>query len=236
MNKILEISNLETGYGKKQVLFGLSLEVKQGEIVAIIGPNGSGKSTVLKTVCGLIQPWQGEILFDGNVINGSDPAENVGRGITFCPQGNLVFHDMTVMENLEIGGYPLKRKEAKERISEVLEIFPVLKERLKQDAGKLSGGEQQMVALARALVPKPGLLMLDEPSLGLSPKLIGVVFDKIIEINENNGVSFLIVEQKVREVLEICERVYSIKLGKNAFEGPPEELKGNKAKLKELFL
>ena len=236
MNKILEISNLETGYGKKQVLFGVFLDVMQGEIVALIGPNGSGKSTVLKTVCGLIQPWQGEIRFDGDITNGADSAQNVSRGITFCPQGNLVFHDMTVMENLEIGGYPLKRNDAKERISEVLEIFPVLKDRLKQDAGKLSGGEQQMVALARALVPKPKLLMLDEPSLGLSPKLIGVVFDKIIEINKNNGVTILIVEQKVREVLEICERVYSIKLGKNAFEGLPEELKEDKGKLKELFL
>ena len=236
MNKILEISDLETGYGKKQVLFGLSLDVKAGEIVALIGPNGSGKSTVLKTVCGLIQPWRGEVSFEDDIINGSDPAENVARGITFCPQGNLVFHDMTVMENLEIGGFPLKRNDAKERIAEVLEIFPVLKDRLKQDAGKLSGGEQQMVALARALVPKPKLLMLDEPSLGLSPKLIGVVFDKIIEINKKNGVTFLIVEQKVREVLEICERVYSIKLGKNAFKGKPEELKENKGKLKELFL
>ena len=165
MNKILEISNLETGYGKKQVLFGLSLNVKQGEIVALIGPNGSGKSTVLKTVCGLIQPWQGEIRFDGDVTNDSDSAQNVSRGITFCPQGNLVFNDMTVMENLEIGGYPLKRNEAKERISEVLEIFAVLKDRLKQDEGKLSGGEQQMVAITRALVPKPKLLMLDEPYL-----------------------------------------------------------------------
>jgi ABC-type branched-subunit amino acid transport system ATPase component len=236
MNNILEISNLETGYGKKQVLFGLSLDVNANEIVALIGPNGSGKSTVLKTVCGLIQPWDGEIRFDGNITNGSDPAKNVARGITFCPQGNLVFHDMTVMENLEIGGYPLKRKDAKERINEVLEIFPVLKDRLKQDAGKLSGGEQQMVALARALVPRPKLLMLDEPSLGLSPKLIGTVFDKIVEVNENNGVAILIVEQKVKEVLEICERVYSIKLGKNAFEGEPGELRGDKGKLKELFL
>lgn len=169
-------------------------------------------------------------------LPGSNPAKNVAKGITFTPQGNLVFHDMTVMENLEIGGYPLKRKEAKERIGEVLEIFPILKERLKQDAGKLSGGEQQMVSLARALVPKPKLLMLDEPSLGLSPKLMGVVFDKIIEINRDNGVTILIVEQKVRKVLEICGRVYSIKLGKIAFEGPSEELKGDKGKLKELFL
>ena len=236
MNKILEIENLETGYGKKQVLFGLSLDVGKGEIVALIGPNGSGKSTVLKTVCGLIKPWQGTIKFDGVPTNGATPAQNVARGITFAPQGNLVFNDMTVMENLEIGGFQLKRKDAKERIVEVLDLFPVLKGRLREDAGKLSGGEQQMVALARALVPKPKLLMLDEPSLGLSPKLIGTVFDKVIEINQENGVTILIVEQKVREVLEICDRVYSIKLGKIAFEGQPDELKENKEKIKELFL
>lgn len=236
MNKILEILNLETGYGKKQVLFNLNLDVSPGEIVAIIGPNGSGKSTILKTVCGLIQPWRGEIRFDNDVTNGTNPAQNVFRGITFAPQGNLVFKGMTVMENLEIGGYPLKRKEAKERINEVLEIFPAIKERLKQDAGELSGGEQQMLALSRALIPKPKLLMLDEPSLGLSPKLMGVIFDKIIEINRNKEVTILIVEQKVREILEICERVYSIKLGKNVFEGVPSELKENKEKMKELFL
>jgi len=236
MNKILEIKNLETGYGKKQVLFGMSLDVGKGEIVALIGPNGSGKSTVLKTVCGLIKLWKGEICFDGVPTNGSTPAQNVARGITFAPQGNLVFHDMTVMENLEIGGFQLPRKESKERISQVLEFFPVLKDRLKEDAGKLSGGEQQMVALARALIPKPKLLMLDEPSLGLFPKLLGSVFDKITEINCDTGVTILIVEQKVREVLEICNRVYSIKLGKIAFEGLPGELKDNKERLKQLFL
>ena len=180
--------------------------------------------------------WKGEISFDGVPTNGTTPAQNVARGITFAPQGNLVFNDMTVMENLEIGGFQLKRKEAKERIVQVLDLFPVLKDRLKQDAGKLSGGEQQMVALARALVPKPKLLMLDEPSLGLSPKLIGTVFDKVIEINQENGVTIMIVEQKVREVLEICNRVYSIKLGKISFEGLPGELKEDKEKLKKLFL
>lgn len=208
--------------------------LKKVKLLPLWAQYGSGKSTVLKTVCGLSHGREKSGLMV--TLPGSNPAKNVAKGITFTPQGNLVFHDMTVMENLEIGGYPLKRKEAKERIGEVLEIFPILKERLKQDAGKLSGGEQQMVSLARALVPKPKLLMLDEPSLGLSPKLMGVVFDKIIEINRDNGVTILIVEQKVRKVLEICGRVYSIKLGKIAFEGPSEELKGDKGKLKELFL
>ena len=233
---MLEIRELETGYGKKQVVFGLSLEVREREVVALIGPNGAGKSTVLKAVCGLIPAWKGEIRFDGTVTNGSTPAQNVARGVTFAPQGSRVFADLTVMENLEIGGYPLQRKEARERIADILGLFPVLKERLRQDAGTLSGGEQQTLALARALVPKPKLLMLDEPSLGLAPNLVRTVLDKASALNRELGVSVLIVEQKVREVLEICHRVYSVKLGRITFEGLPKELKEDKAKLRDLFL
>ena len=233
---MLGIKELETGYGKKQVLFGLTLEVRKGEIVALIGPNGAGKSTVLKAVCGLIPVWNGEIRFDDTVINGSTPARNVTRGITFAPQGSRVFADLTVMENLEIGGFQLPRNELEIRIMQMFQMFPILEERARQDAGKLSGGEQQMLALARALIPNPKLLMLDEPSLGLSPNLVDSVFRKISEINANTGVTVLIVEQKVREVLDICTRVYSIKLGKVAFEGTPDELKNDKEKLKQLFL
>jgi len=233
---MLEIRELETGYGKKQVLFGLSLEVRKGEIVALIGPNGAGKSTVLKAVCGLIPSWKGQILFDGSVTNGSTPAQNVARGITFAPQGTRVFYDLTVMENLEIGGFQLPRKELRERINQVLEMFPILKERRRQDASKLSGGEQQMLALARALVPRPKLLMLDEPSLGLSPNLVSTVFERVSAISREAGVSILIVEQKVWQALELCHRVYAIKLGKVAFAGPPKELKEDKEKIKQLFL
>jgi branched-chain amino acid transport system ATP-binding protein len=191
---------------------------------------------VLKAVCGLIPTWTGEIRFNGELTNGSTPARNVARGITFAPQGNRVFDELTVKENLEIGGFHLPRKELQQRIEEMYRFFPVLRDRAKQEAGKLSGGEQQMVALARALVPKPKLLMLDEPSLGLAPNLVGSVFRKIQEINGTTGVTILIVEQKVREVLEVCNRVYSIKLGKVAFAGQPAELRSNPAKLKELFL
>lgn len=233
---MLGIRELETGYSKKQVIFGLTLEVRKGDIVALIGPNGAGKSTVLKAVCGLIPVWNGEIRFNDTVINGSTPARNVTRGITFAPQGSRVFADLTVMENLEIGGFQLPRNELKSRITQMFRMFPILKERARQDAGKLSGGEQQMLALARALIPSPKLLMLDEPSLGLSPNLVSAVFRKISEINANTGVTVLIVEQKVREVLDICTRVYSIKLGKVAFEGTPDDLKNNKEKLKQLFL
>lgn len=232
----MQVEQLETGYGKKQVLFGLSLEVRQGETIAIIGPNGAGKSTVLKAVCGLIQPWKGQIRFEDQLLNGSTPAKNVRRGITFAPQGNRVFPDMTVMENLEIGGCQLPKHQLRTRIEQVVEMFPILRERPKQVAGKLSGGEQQMVALARALIPKPRLLMLDEPSLGLSPGIIKDVFERIETISHETGISILIVEQKVREVLNICNRVYSLRLGRIAFEGQPEELTGDKSKLKDLFL
>jgi branched-chain amino acid transport system ATP-binding protein len=233
---ILEIKNLESGYGKKQVLFGVSLGVAAGEVVSLIGPNGAGKSTVLKTACGLVRAWKGEIIFEGQAITGSTPAKNVSRGITFAPQGNRVFDELTVRENLEIGGFQLGKHELKPRIEEVLSIFPALRDHLKKDAGKLSGGEQQMLALARAMVPRPKLLMLDEPSLGLAPGLVREVFEKIAQISKETKISILVVEQKVREVLEICSRVYSMKLGKIAFEGKPELLKTDRDKLKQLFL
>lgn len=233
---LLEIKQLETGYGKKQVLFDVSVEIDRGEIVAIIGPNGAGKSTVLKAACGLLSAWKGEIILDGESITGLTPARNVSRGLTFCPQGNRVFGELSVKENLEIGGFRLPRKKLRPRIEEVLAIFPSLKERLRQQAGTLSGGEQQMLAVARALMPQPKLLMLDEPSLGLAPGLLDDVFQLISQVATEQKISILIVEQKVRKVLDLSNRVYALKLGKISFEGQPEELKGNKAKLKDLFL
>jgi len=214
----------------------VSLEVRPGETVGIIGPNGSGKSTTLKAVCGLIQPWEGQIRFKGDLLNGSTPAKNVRRGITFSPQGNRVFGDLSVMENLQIGGYTVAKKELPDRIESVLEMFPVLRQRPKQAAGKLSGGEQQMLALARALISQPKLLMLDEPSLGLSPALVKEVFEKVRKISADTGVSLLIVEQKVRDLLPICDRIYSFKLGKTIYSGPASELQNDPSKLKELFL
>lgn len=233
---MLDIKKIETGYGKKQVLFGPSLEVREGEIVAVIGPNGAGKSTVLRVICGLIPVWKGEVFFDGTLINGTAPAKNVSRGITFCPQGNRVFDELSVVENLQIGGIHFSAGELKKRVDEVLQLFPVLKDRLRQDAGKLSGGERQMLALGRALIAKPKLLMLDEPSLGLSPDLVTTVFERISRINSETGIGILIVEQKVRDVLMLCHSVYGIKLGKVVFAGTPQELKEDKSKLKQLFL
>lgn len=232
---MLSLRNISTGYGGRQVLFGLSAEVSGGEIVAVIGPNGAGKSSALKAVCGLIPLWQGEIRFDDERLSESTPAENMARGITFCPQGNRVFSDLTVKENLEVGGYLLPRKEMRVRTSEVLGLFPCLRDRLRQKAGTLSGGERQMVAFARAMVSHPKLLILDEPSLGLAPQLVREVFDRIVQVNQDRGVAVLIVEQKVHEVLRICHRVYSLKLGRIAFAGLPEELRTDPEKLRYLF-
>jgi len=169
-------------------------------------------------------------------IKKNTTAQNIKMGLTYCPQGNRVFDEMSVLDNLEIGGFNLPKKLLKERIEIILQTFPALKSRLKESAGNLSGGEQQMLALSRALIPPCKLLLLDEPSLGLAPNLLGNVFKKLVEINREFNIAMLIVEQKVMEVLEISHRVYSIKLGRVAFEGNPDDLKGNKQKIKELFL
>jgi branched-chain amino acid transport system ATP-binding protein len=233
---MLDIRQLATGYCKKPVLSEVVMHVSAGEVVAVIGPNGAGKSTVLKAVHGLLPAWQGDIRFSGQVLGATTPAARVRRGITYCPQGRRVFGDLTVRENLEIGALALSNVDLKARVSEQLDLFPSIRNRLTAAARNLSGGEQQMVALARALISKPKLLMLDEPSLGLSPQLVAEVFQKIVEINRTTGTSVLIVEQKVREVLKICNRVYSLKLGRVAYEGPPDPLRNERTKLKELFL
>ncbi len=233
---ILVGRDLATGYGKKQVLFGVDLTARTGKITAIIGPNGAGKSTILKVAHGLLPLWKGVLTFNDANLNGASPAQRVRQGITFCPQGNRVFGELNVRENLELGGTHLPKKEVAERVAAILELFSQLPPRLKQTAGTLSGGEQQMVAIARALVSKPKLLMLDEPSLGLSPNVLADVFAKIVEVNRTHGVTILIVEQKVRKVLAIADHVYSLKLGKVAFSGPPSELTSNPETLRRLFL
>lgn len=233
---MLEIKNIETGYDKKQVLYDVSLKVSDGEIVSIIGPNGAGKSTILKAICGVLPLWAGGIVFNGHSIKGNSVAQNIKNGLTIAPQGNRVFDELTVKDNLELGGYLLHKNKLQKRIEQTYEIFPILKKRMKQLAGKLSGGEQQMLAIARAFVPEPKLLLLDEPSLGLAPNLLNDVFEKITEINKISNTSLLIVEQKVNEILKISHRTYSIKLGKIAFEGKSKELIGNTEKLRELFL
>ncbi len=236
MEPMLKIENVSTGYNKKPVLQDVSLEVNEGEIVALIGPNGAGKSTVLKAVSGLLPLWKGKIYWLGNSINGNSPAKNIGLGLTFCPQGSRVFDRMTVGENLEVGGFRLSRVELMKREEIVLELFPALKTRLREDAGNLSGGERQMLAIARAMVPPTQLLLLDEPSLGLAPNLLGDVFGKLTEINRELGLAMLVVEQKVKDVMTICHRVVGLKLGRVELESSPEVLRGDGALLKNLFL
>jgi branched-chain amino acid transport system ATP-binding protein len=233
---MLELRQLEVGYGKKQILFGLSLQIQPGEIVAIIGPNGCGKSTTLKAICGLSQIWSGEILLDNQPIHNQPPAQIINHKLAFAPQDNRVFDQLTVLENLTIAGHRLSKPQLKNRITEVIDLFPFLKIKLHQEAGKLSGGQQQALSIARSLISEPKLLLLDEPSLGLAPTVLHNLFDTIQRINRDAGIAILIVEQRVREVLTICDRVYGINQGKTAFEGIPEDLLNNPQNLQRLFL
>lgn len=235
---MLKIENIDSGYGKKQVLHQVSLNIEAGKITALIGPNGSGKSTVLKTVCGLLSVWnkEGSILFKDKPIQGNKPSDNIRQGITFSPQGNQVFNRMTVQENLDVGGFLMSKQNAKERTAYVLDAYPALKDRLKQLAGTLSGGEQQMLALARALIPNPDLLLLDEPSLGLSPSLVKEVFEMIVQLNEKSGLTILIVEQRVREVLKICHNAYGLRLGAVCHSSTACDLLDNQNALRDIFL
>jgi branched-chain amino acid transport system ATP-binding protein len=233
---LLEVESLQTGYGKKQVLYGVSLEVRPGEVVALIGPNGSGKSTALKAISGLLPAWSGIISLDGVNLRGARPSDSVARGLAFSPQGNRVFAELTVRENLEIGGFRVAPKELRDRMEEMVEFFPILKARSHQLAGRLSGGERQVVSLARALIPKPKLLMLDEPSLGLFSGLLKDVFDLLVRINAETGTAMLIVEQKVQDVLAISRRVYALKLGRVVWSGGSADLIGDPTRLKDIFL
>lgn len=232
---LLNVESLVTGYGKKQVLNGV-LDVAPGEIVALIGHNGAGKSTLLKAVFGLLPIWQGQVVYDGRLLNSPKPRELLRSGIACVPQGNRVFTDLTVRENLEMGGVTLSdRKQLGEGIERVLTLFPALQSRLRQRAGTLSGGEKQMLALANALILSPRLLLLDEPSLGLAPLLVAEALGRIQQINRDSGVAVLIVEQKVREVLKIAQRVYVLRNGLVSFSGPTAALSDD-AKLREVYL
>jgi branched-chain amino acid transport system ATP-binding protein len=234
---LLRVDSLVTGYGKKQILNGVSLNVAPGEIVALIGHNGAGKSTLLKAVFGLLPIWKGEVAYDGKPLNSARPRDLLRQGVAYVPQGNRVFTDLSVRENLEIGGITLPdKRHLVKGIERALTMFPILRERLKQQAGTLSGGEKQMLALANALVLSPRLLLLDEPSLGLAPALVTEALSRIQQLSRDKGVSILIVEQKVREVLAISDRVCCLKLGQVTFAGLPDELKADPQKLRNVFL
>jgi branched-chain amino acid transport system ATP-binding protein len=213
MQSLLTLSNIHVHYGGVKALDGANIQVSKGEIVALMGPNGAGKSTVLKAIFGLAPIESGKIIWEGSEIE-LKPYEVVELGISFVPQGRRVFKHLTVYENIEIGGHAIKNKKVlQERIEEVLEIFPVLKEKLKQKSGQLSGGQQQMVALARGLVTDPKLLLLDEPSLGLAPKIVKEVFEKIKEINKKRGTAIIVVEHNLKSLLEIAHAAYVLDKG-----------------------
>ncbi len=232
----LEVESLVSGYGKKQVLGSVNLGVRRGEIVAVIGHNGAGKSTLLKAIFGMIPIWEGRVCYDGRPIKSPEPRSMIRAGMTYVPQGNRVFGDLTVRENLEVAGVTsADRRARRDGIDRALAEYPVLKPRLKQRAATLSGGEKQMLALGMALVLSPRMMLLDEPSLGLAPPLASEALKRVHTISRTHGVSILIVEQKVRKVLKIADRVYVMRTGAVSFTGDAGELQDER-KLSELYL
>jgi branched-chain amino acid transport system ATP-binding protein len=221
---MLEINNIDVYYGVIHALKNVSLKVDEGEIVTLIGANGAGKTTTLKTITGLIQPKNGSIYFEGNRIDGLDTQNIIKIGISHVPEGRRAFQDMTVMENLELGAFLRKDKnEIKRDLEMIYSRFPILKNRSRQRAGTLSGGEQQMLAIGRALLSRPKLLLMDEPSMGLAPLLVNEIFSIIKEIN-SNGTTILLVEQNANMALSIAHRAYVLEIGSITLEGPGNKL------------
>ncbi|MGD0770484.1 MAG: ABC transporter ATP-binding protein [Tepidisphaeraceae bacterium] len=232
----LGIYDLHTGYAKKEVLGGVTLDVLPGEVVALIGHNGAGKSTVLKAAFGMLPIWAGHVALQGSRINLPSPRIMLGHKVAYSPQGNRVFGELTVLHNLELGGLTLASKaELREGLARVLLLFPALRGRTKQRAGTLSGGERQMLSLAMALITSPRLLLLDEPSLGLAAPTTRKALDVIHALSSNQGVSVLIVEQKVREVLRIADRVFVLRNGRVSFSGKASALE-DEARLRAVYL
>lgn len=219
---LLKVDDVVAGYGEMQVLNGVSLEVGPDEVVSIVGPNGAGKSTVMKLIFGLLKPWEGSVRFNGQDISGMAPDKIVRLGLCYVPQVDNVFPSLSVEENLEMGAFILDGP-LSERKERVFELFPRLAERRRQRAGKMSGGERQMVAMGRALMLDPKLLMLDEPSAGLAPMLVDMIFEKVAAVNAA-GVAILMVEQNAKRSLELADRGYVLATGRNQVEGPGAEL------------
>jgi branched-chain amino acid transport system ATP-binding protein len=233
---MLKVEKIESGYGSMQVLWEPSLEVEKGSITSLLGPNGAGKSTLLWTIFGSVIPWRGKIEFEGTDITLTPTHKKVELGITLVPEGKHLFKGMTVFENLTMGAY---RKEALKDLNESLDLvyslFPILKERNEQVAGSLSGGQQQMVTIGRALMTKPKLILLDEPSQGLAPKLVLEVFETILKLKEEMGLTILLVEQNADVTLKTTDYVYVMHEGRIKADGLPEEIKKSKD-IREAYL
>ncbi|MFB6143335.1 MAG: ABC transporter ATP-binding protein [Halorientalis sp.] len=233
VDPLLEVSDLDAGYGDLQILEGVDLAVGDGEYVTIVGPNGAGKSTVMKSVFGLTTLMGGSITFEGDDVTGLNPEEIIRLGLSYVPQSDNVFESLTVAENLEMGAYILDEV-PQDQLGAIYDRFPILEERRDQRAETLSGGQQQMLAMGRALMLDPALLMLDEPSAGLAPDLVEDMFDRIDTINEA-GTSVLMVEQNAKEALRRCDRGYLLVQGQNRFEGRGEEILGDE-EVRQQFL
>jgi len=231
---MLEVIGLDAGYGQVQILRDIDINVKEGEIVAILGSNGAGKSTLNNNISGIYKPFAGHIRFLGKEISGQAPKDIVSQGLVQVPEGRRLFPNLSILENLEVGSYRRGKANRARNISRVLEIFPRLKERLTQPAGTLSGGEQQMVAISRGLMAEPKLLILDEPSLGLSPLLVEQMFDLIKKINDD-GLSIVLVEQNVMQSLRLADRAYVIENGAVTLSGNAADLFEND-QLKKSYL
>jgi len=224
----LELAEVVSGYGQIMAIKGVSLRVERGEIVALIGSNGAGKSTTLRTISGLLRPRSGEIWFEGRRIDRAPPHEIVARGVSHAPEGRAIFARMTVMDNLRLGAYRRSGAEVERDIEHVLTLFPRLRERVRQDGGTLSGGEQQMLAIARALMARPRILLLDEPSMGLAPVLVETIFRTVLEINRE-GTTILLVEQNAAIALQVAHRGYILESGAIALEASAAELRESDA-------
>jgi len=226
MTALLDIQGLHGGYGRVEVLRGVDLQVNAGEMVALLGSNGAGKSTLNKMVCGLCPAWSGTVRFDGKDLSGAHYRDVVKAGLIQVPEGRKVFPNLSVLENLELGSFTRARERRAANIEKMFHIFPRLRERMAQHAGTMSGGEQQMLAIARGLMAEPVLLILDEPSLGLSPRLVEEMFTLIRELRDG-GLAVLLVEQNVGQSLEIADRAYVLENGSVRFSGLPGELLGS---------
>jgi len=221
---MLKIENVRAGYGGSEVLHSISLEARNGEITILIGPNGAGKTTLLKTIIGLVRPTAGTLYADQKEITHASTAEVIKLGISYSPQGATLFPSMTVKENLEMGHYTLSEKDSlQSKLNEVSEIFPILKTRMNQKAGLLSGGERQMLAIGRALVSAPKLILLDEPSSGLDVGRQAAIFEKLVKLNKS-GIAILLVEQNVESAIKIANRAYLMAEGTMKFSGEPTQI------------